>query len=64
MHFAAEDYGHHELMNWGLCRFAPLSGTTPKNHDTLYGRFSTAEICRQDVRRRTPKRHDLDAQIR
>jgi hypothetical protein len=30
MHFAAEDYGRHELMNWGLCRFAPQSGTTPK----------------------------------
>jgi len=30
MHFAAEEYGRHELMNWGLCRFAPQSGTTPK----------------------------------
>jgi hypothetical protein len=30
MHFAAEDYGRHELMNWGLCRFAPQSGPTPK----------------------------------
>jgi hypothetical protein len=30
MHFAAEDYGRHQLMNWGLCRFAPQSGTTPK----------------------------------
>ena|GEM_PF-5294003 len=30
MHFATEEYGRHELMNWGLCRFAPQSGPTPK----------------------------------
>ncbi len=30
MHFATEEYGRHESMNWGLCRFAPQSGPTPK----------------------------------
>jgi hypothetical protein len=45
MHFAAEDYGRHELMNWGFVPLCAAVRDDPESHDTLYGELSTAEIC-------------------
>ena len=37
MHFAAEDYGRHELMNWGFVPLCAAVRDDPESYDSLYG---------------------------